>query len=147
MQYICCPFCLTIINPPTPEGVYDLPQTLGIHQKYLVHQMMVIKSLQKSLLQKHRRHLGPEEVKGRPVDLVCSMSLLRCVNMQRQHYGRTNERCDSSSRSRNKHVCHLSKSEVTKEVRQRRHMGDLPPMEEYTVGFHFISFLHITPIC
>lgn len=42
-----------------------------------------------------------------------------------------NERCDSSSRSRNKCVCCLSNSEVTEEMRQRRCMGDLPPMEKY----------------
>lgn len=42
-----------------------------------------------------------------------------------------NERCDSSSRSTNKHVCSLSNFEVTKEMRQKRHMGDLPPMEKY----------------
>lgn len=41
-----------------------------------------------------------------------------------------NERCDNSSRSRNKHVCHLSNSEVTKEIGQRRHLGDLPPIEK-----------------
>lgn len=40
------------------------------------------------------------------------------------------ERCDSSRRSRNKHVCSLSNSEVTKEMRQKKHMGDLPPTEK-----------------
>lgn len=49
------------------------------------------------------------------------------------------ERYDSSNRSRNKHICCLSNSEVTKE---RRHMGDLPPMEKYG-GF----YLYQLPPC
>lgn len=49
----------------------------------------MIKSLQRSLLETHRRHFGPKDLEGRPVDLVGSVSLGRCVTVQRQHYGST----------------------------------------------------------
>lgn len=76
-------------NSRNPLEIFSTPDDGIYPRSYKNAAVIVIKSLRESLLDMHRRHFGPKEVKGRPVDLVGQHVPREMCEMQKQHYART----------------------------------------------------------